>query len=50
MRAILINVSVFVVDLSITTNGARIVSFLSVGALLLVVGYFALAPPRRMVS
>jgi uncharacterized membrane protein len=36
----------FLVDLSHTGTLARIVSFLSVGALLLIVGYFAPIPPR----
>jgi uncharacterized membrane protein len=37
----------FIVDLGNTGTVARIVSFLGVGALLLVVGYFAPAPPRQ---
>ncbi|HEX6994721.1 MAG TPA: DUF2339 domain-containing protein [Gammaproteobacteria bacterium] len=37
----------FVVELGSTGTVARVVSFLGVGALLLVVGYFAPAPPRR---
>lgn len=38
----------FLVDLGNTGTVARIVSFLGVGGLLLVVGYFAPAPPRRL--
>lgn len=37
----------FVVELGSTGTVARVVSFLGVGMLLLVVGYFAPAPPRR---
>lgn len=37
----------FLVDLSNTRTMARIVSFLSVGVLLLVVGYFSPIPPRQ---
>lgn len=43
----LVVVKLFVVDLGNTGTVARIVSFLGVGALLLVVGYFAPAPPRQ---
>ena len=37
----------FIIDLGNTGTVARIVSFLGVGALLLVVGYYAPAPPRE---
>jgi uncharacterized membrane protein len=37
----------FLVDLSNTGTVARIVSFIGVGLLLLVVGYFSPAPPRE---
>lgn len=37
----------FLVDLSSTGTIARIVSFIGVGALLLVVGYFSPVPPRK---
>src|SRR5690606_19859142 len=37
----------FVVELGSTGTVARVVSFLGVGMLLLVVGYFAPVPPRR---
>lgn len=40
-------VKLFVVELGSTGTVARVVSFLGVGALLLVVGYFAPAPPRN---
>jgi uncharacterized membrane protein len=36
----------FLVDLGNTGTLARVVSFLGVGVLLLVVGYFAPVPPR----
>ena len=36
----------FLVDLGNTDTLARVVSFLGVGLLLLVVGYFAPVPPR----
>lgn len=39
-------VKLFLVDLASTGNFARVVSFLGVGVLLLVVGYFAPVPPR----
>ena len=39
-------VKLFLVDLANTGNFARVVSFLGVGVLLLVVGYFAPVPPR----
>ena len=42
----LVVVKLFIVDLGNTGTVARIVSFLGVGALLLVVGYYAPAPPR----
>jgi uncharacterized membrane protein len=40
----------FIIDLGNSGTVARIISFLAVGALLLVVGYFAPAPPRRSES
>lgn len=43
----LVVVKLFLIDLGNTGTVARIVSFLGVGALLLVVGYFAPAPPKR---
>ena len=43
----LVVVKLFIVDLGNSGTVARIVSFLGVGILLLVVGYFAPAPPRR---
>ena len=42
----LVVVKLFAIDLGNTGTVARIVSFLGVGALLLVVGYYAPAPPR----
>jgi uncharacterized membrane protein len=39
-------VKLFLVDLGNTDTLARVVSFLGVGLLLLVVGYFAPVPPR----
>lgn len=42
----LVVAKLFLVDLGNTGTVARIVSFIGVGALLLVVGYFAPAPPR----
>ena len=44
---VLVVAKLFVIDLGNTGTVARIVSFLGVGALLLVVGYFAPAPPRQ---
>ena len=41
----LVVLKLFIVDLGNTGTVARIISFLGVGALLLVVGYFAPAPP-----
>jgi uncharacterized membrane protein len=43
----LVVVKLFLVDLGNTGTVERIVSFIGIGALLLVVGYFAPAPPRR---
>lgn len=43
----LVVVKLFLIDLGNTGTVARIVSFLGVGAMLLVVGYFAPAPPRQ---
>lgn len=40
-------IKLFLVDLGNTGTIARIISFLGVGALLLVVGYYAPAPPRH---
>lgn len=39
-------VKLFLIDLSNTVGGERIVSFVGVGVLMLVVGYFAPVPPR----
>ena len=44
----LVVVKLFTVDLGNTGTVARIVSFLGVGVLLLVVGYLAPAPPKRL--
>ncbi len=44
----LVVLKLFVADLGNSGTVARIISFLGVGALLLVVGYFAPAPPRRI--
>ncbi|MBT8137673.1 MAG: DUF2339 domain-containing protein [Gammaproteobacteria bacterium] len=46
----LVVVKLFIIDLGNSGTVARIVSFIGVGALLLVVGYFAPAPPRQPVS
>jgi len=46
----LVVIKLFVVDLGNTGTVARIVSFIGIGALLLVVGYFAPAPPRMAVG
>ena len=43
----LVVIKLFIIDLGNTGTVARIVSFLGVGALLLVVGYYAPAPPRQ---
>jgi len=43
----LVVIKLFLVDLGNSGTVARIVSFLGVGVLLLVVGYFAPAPPRK---
>jgi uncharacterized membrane protein len=40
-------IKLFVVDLSHSGTVARIVSFIGVGILLLVVGYFSPVPPRE---
>jgi uncharacterized membrane protein len=42
----LVVVKLFVVDLGNTGTIARIISFIAIGGLLLVVGYFAPAPPK----
>ncbi len=46
----LVVIKLFVIDLGNTGTIARIISFLGVGALLLVVGYYAPAPPRQAVA
>jgi len=43
----LVVIKLFIIDLGNTGTIARIISFLGVGALLLVVGYYAPAPPRQ---
>lgn len=43
---VVVVLKLFFVDLSQATGGARIVTFIVVGALMLVVGYFAPLPPR----
>ncbi len=43
----LVVIKLFLVDLGNTGTVARIISFIGVGVLLLVVGYFAPAPPRQ---
>jgi uncharacterized membrane protein len=43
----LVVIKLFIIDLGNTGTIARIVSFLGVGGLLLVVGYYAPAPPRQ---
>ncbi len=45
----LVVLKLFMIDFGNTGTVARIVSFIGVGALLLVVGYFAPAPPRAVV-
>ncbi len=42
----LVVVKLFIVDLGNTGTIARIISFIAIGGLLLVVGYFAPAPPK----
>lgn len=42
----LVVLKLFAVDLGNTGTIERIISFIGIGALLLVVGYFAPAPPR----
>jgi uncharacterized membrane protein len=42
----LVVIKLFIVDLGNTGTVARIISFIAIGGLLLVVGYFAPAPPR----
>jgi len=44
----LVVIKLFLVDLGNTGTVERIVSFIGIGLLLLVVGYFAPAPPRQM--
>lgn len=46
----LVVIKLFLIDLGNTGTVARIISFLGVGALLLVVGYYAPAPPRQAVA
>ncbi|WP_321529149.1 DUF2339 domain-containing protein [Sedimenticola selenatireducens] len=46
----LVVLKLFLVDLSNTGTVARIVAFIGVGLLLLIVGYFSPAPPRRIVE
>lgn len=43
---VLVVVKLFIVDLGNSGTVARIISFIAIGALLLVVGYFAPAPPK----
>jgi uncharacterized membrane protein len=45
---VLVVVKLFVIDLGNTGTVARIISFLGVGGMLLTVGYFAPAPPRKI--
>lgn len=45
---VLVVLKLFMIDFGNTGTVARIVSFIGVGALLLVVGYFAPAPPRAV--
>jgi uncharacterized membrane protein len=45
---LLVVAKLFLVDLGNTGTVARIVSFLGVGVMLLVVGYFAPAPPKAL--
>jgi len=40
-------VKLFIVDLSRVTGIGRIVSFIAVGVLMLVIGYFSPVPPRK---
>jgi len=44
----LVVIKLFLIDLGNTGTVERIVSFIGIGALLLVVGYFAPAPPRQV--
>jgi uncharacterized membrane protein len=44
---VIVVLKLFVIDLGNTGTVARIVSFLGVGVMLLVVGYFSPVPPRR---
>lgn len=43
----LVTAKLFLVDLSNANGGARVVTFLAVGVLMLIVGYFAPLPPRE---
>ena len=47
---LLVVAKLFLVDMGNSGTLARIVSFLGVGAMLLVVGYFAPAPPKQIES
>jgi uncharacterized membrane protein len=44
----LVVIKLFLVDLGNTGTVERIISFIGIGLLLLVVGYFAPAPPRQV--
>jgi len=46
----LVVIKLFVIDLGNTGTVERIVSFIGIGALLLVVGYFAPVPPKGLVK
>jgi uncharacterized membrane protein len=43
----LVVIKLFLIDLGNTGTVERIISFIGIGALLLVVGYFAPVPPRQ---
>jgi uncharacterized membrane protein len=47
---IVVVLKLFLVDLGNTGTVARIISFLGVGVMLLVVGYFSPVPPRKSES
>ena len=47
---VLVVLKLFVIDLGNTGTVARIVSFLGVGVMLLVVGYFSPVPPRQRIA
>ena len=42
----MVTIKLFLVDLSNANGGARVITFIAVGVLMLVVGYFAPLPPR----